>query len=174
MKKNLERRQRRKEPVTVDEINAVLGAAWGDHRVYGIRDTCVIFLLYGFGFRDQQLALLRLEDYNEQTGLLTIRSPKRSVVQLSPTAQFIMDRWIKVRGNAAGWLINPIRRPDKIIPKVLSRGALWGVLVRRIQEAGITPFSPDDIVCTHNLITRGVWDRSFNDELPSEQISADY
>jgi integrase len=174
VKKNLERRQRRKEPVTVDEINAVLGAAWGDHRVYGIRDTCVIFLLYGFGFRDQQLALLRLEDYNEQTGLLKIRSPKLSVVQLSPTAQFILDRWIKVRGNAPGWLINPIRRPDQIIPKVLSRGALWAVLVRRTQEAGITPFSPDDIVCTHNLITRGVWDRSFNDELPSEQISADY
>jgi len=144
--------------VFTDELNRVLTAALKDTSVFGIRDALIISLVYGFGFRDRQLASLAHEDYIQESGELRTDLPHQSELHLSPAARFPLDRWIKVRGDAGGWLINPIRRPARITLAHFRRSSLEYVFKRRIREAGVKPFSLDDIARSHSLITRGTWD----------------
>jgi hypothetical protein len=64
---------------------------------------------------------------------------------------------MSARGPHSGPLFHPIRRPDRIVAHALARGGISTMLAKRAADAGIEPFSPDDLVRTRSLLTCGQW-----------------
>jgi hypothetical protein len=153
-------RQRRQAPVTVDEANSVMSAAWRDRSLYGHRDTGIIGLLFGTGVGERQLRELTLKDYCRIGGQVQFCAGEGQIVRLNGAASLIIERWIAVRGGAEGHLFNPIIRPGGVLRRGLNGSAVNDILARRAQEAGVKPFSRSDIVGTQNLVSRGMWDCS--------------
>jgi len=60
-------------------------------------------------------------------------------------ARAALDAWLAVRGTEAGPLFLPINKGGAMQPRAMTEQAVYGVLVKRAEEAGIEHFSPHDL-----------------------------
>jgi len=133
--------------IKTGEFAALLSACEDDTKA-GLRDGCIIAIGYVCGLRRAELAGLMLEDYNSDDATLTIRhgkGNKERVIPVGGDGCDYLDAWIEVRGPWAGALFCPIDKADQLIIAPMTDQAIYYILQRRIEVAGVKSFTPHDL-----------------------------
>ena len=133
--------------LSTGEITALMAACENDPTPAGARDAALIALAYSCGLRREELAGLELADYDPRTGVLVVRgtgSKERTAYLVNGAAQAMAD-WLTLRGNQAGALFHPINKGGHILPQAMTPQAVYNLLQKRADEAGVKEFSPHDL-----------------------------
>src|SRR5262249_23613091 len=123
-------------------------ACAADTSIAGRRDAALLAVLYGAGLRRSEAAGLTVGDYNPQTGELRIIGAKGNKDRLSYVtngARAAIDAWLAARRPEPGPLFLPINKGGRVAMRAMTDQAIYGVLVKRAQDAGIPHFSPHDL-----------------------------
>ena len=130
------------------EIAAILGACADDPTPAGARDAAIFVTMYPGGLRREEVVGLDLGDFDPETGALTVRHGKRNkarIAYLANGAGRAMVDWLVVRGNEPGPLFWPINKGGNLHPRRMTNQAVYNVLAKRGEQAGVTNFSPHDL-----------------------------
>lgn len=137
------------------EIAALLDACLLDESPAGWRDAALIAVLRATGLRRAELVALDLAHYEPATAQLIVRrgkGRKDRTVYLEVGAQAALDDWLQLRGPGPGPLFYAVNKAGAIqaaredgTPARLSTQAVFGVLRKRGEQAGLAPFSPHDL-----------------------------
>ena len=143
------------------EIAALLNQCKNDGDLIGVRDAALIAVLSGSGLRRSEMVALNLGDFEEEDGSMLVRQGKGGksrTVYLPLGAVSALDAWLKVRGDAPGALICPVRRGDHVEIRRLTDQAVMVILRKRATRAGVAACSPHDFRRTFvtNLLSAGV------------------
>ena len=132
--------------LSADEITALLQTC-REQSALDIRDAAIIAVLRGSGLRRAELVALKLKDYEVSTGALFVRKGKRNKsrqVYLPDDAIAFIERWLLVRSTEPGALFCRIRKGGHLHLGHMHPDAIWRILQKRAQVAGLKPFSPHD------------------------------
>ncbi len=131
------------------ELAALMAACEADPSPAGARDAAIIALMYATGVRRSSVVRLNLSDYDPETGTLRVQQAKRNKEYLAYVAQDGAQRamadWLAVRGPEAGPLFWPITKGGDLIPRRMSTQAVYNLLLKRAQQAGVQHVSPHDL-----------------------------
>lgn len=146
--------------LSADEIAALVKSCSGESAV-DVRDAALIAILRGGGIRRAEAVGLNLEDFNRHTGALEIREgkgKKNRVVYLPEAAVALVEKWLKLRGEAPGPLLYPIRKGGGIQFRRMTPDGVLKAVQRRAARAGVKSFSPHDFRRTFcsDLLDAGV------------------
>ncbi|MFF5207696.1 tyrosine-type recombinase/integrase [Streptosporangium sp. NPDC000396] len=132
-------------------VGAALAACDGDGSPAGVRDAALLAVLYSTGCRRAEIAGLTLSDYDPGARSLRVRGKrdKERMVYLTTEAVGRMERWLAVRGAAAGALFCPVGRSGRLRirdggPAAMTGQAIADILARRMAQAGAMPRTPHD------------------------------
>ncbi len=106
-------RKLRGRALTQSEISALMEVCALDQTLQGVRDAALIGILRGAGLRRAEVAKLKLQDFNPETGALEVLSGKGGkdrTVYLPQSAIVYLENWLKIRGRQPGALLCPIRK----------------------------------------------------------------
>jgi site-specific recombinase XerD len=111
------------------------------------RDAAIIALLYGAGLRRAEIVGLNLKDYNREKAELKIRGKggKERLAHLSNGAFDALADWLEERGDKPGPLFLPITKSGEIQHRAMTSQAIYNLLRRLGEAAGIAAFSPHDL-----------------------------
>ena len=114
----------------------------------GARDAAIIALMYGVGLRREEVTTLALDDYDPGSGKLVIRgkrSKERTGYLVGGAVDALAD-WLVHRGENAGPLFLAINKGGKIqYGRRVTPQAIYNLLARRAESAGVKHFSPHDL-----------------------------
>jgi site-specific recombinase XerD len=129
------------------ELAALINACYQDDSPIGFRDAALVAVLYAGGLRRSEIAKLDLENFDEETGALTILGGKggKDRICYMGTGSDALSDWLKIRGKAPGPLFYPIRRGGHIEKHRMTEQSVLYILQKRGKEAGVKAFSPHDI-----------------------------
>jgi site-specific recombinase XerD len=130
------------------ELRQLFRACAEDEGVAGRRDAALLSVLYGAGLRRSEAARLDLSDFNPKTGELRIRGAKGNKDRLAYATNGSMKAllaWLEARGGAAGPLFVPINKGGKIALRPMTEQAVYNMLAKRAEAAGIDHLSPHDL-----------------------------
>lgn len=130
------------------EILALMAACENDPTPAGARDAALLAVLYVGGLRRGEVVTLDLEDYSPESGALTVRHGKGSkqrITYLTNGAARAMADWLEIRGGEPGPLLFPVLKSGKIVNRRLTNQAVYNVLTKRGNQAGVSDFSPHDL-----------------------------
>ena len=131
----------------LDEIKALITVCEEDITLQGIRDSALIAILRGLGLRRDKVAKLLLEDFDveEKTvRIINAKGGKNRLVYLSEKTLKYLDRWLDVRGDEPGALLCPIRKGGRIEYRCMSGEAVYKIVNKRVEEAGLEKLTPHD------------------------------
>ncbi|MCQ3929761.1 MAG: integrase [Chloroflexi bacterium] len=133
--------------LSMGEISVLLMTCGLDHSPAGVRDAALIAVLYGAGLRRAEIVELDLADYVPDTGKLVVRGKgqKERIAWLNDGANAVLSEWLAVRGDEDGPLFWHINKADKLINRRLTTQAIFHILRKRGDEAGLREFSPHDL-----------------------------
>ena len=129
------------------EIGAIVASCERDNTAAGVRDAAIIGCLYTAGLRRSEVANLDLSDFNPETGALTIRGAKGNkdrTSYLTNGALRAMGDWLAVRGGGAGALFHPVNKGGNIQAHRMSDQAVYNLLTKRGEQAGVKDFACHD------------------------------
>jgi site-specific recombinase XerD len=129
------------------EIAALIATCENDPTPAGARDAAIIAVAYIAGLRREELAGLDLADYDPETGKLIIRgkgSKERTGYVANGAGRALAD-WLTLRGKQEGALFQPVNKGGHIQPQRMTPQAVYNMLAKRGQQAGIENFSPHDL-----------------------------
>lgn len=130
------------------ELRALFGACAEDAGPAGARDAALLSVLYTALLRRAEAAALDLGHYQADEGRLTVRRGKgrkdRITYVADPGAQEALAAWIELRGPEPGPLFCPISQTGEIQLRRLTDQALYTIVGKRRQQAGVQPLSPHD------------------------------
>ena len=146
--------------LTVDEIQAIMATCQGNEPK-NVRDRAIIGVLRGGGLRRSELVNLELRDLKLKQSELLIRQAKgrkSRLVYLPDEASSFLQQWLELRGREAGALFCRIRRGGHLKIGKMHPDAIWRMLQKRAQQAGIDSCSPHDLRRTFcsDLLDAGV------------------
>lgn len=130
------------------ELRTLFQTCAGDKTPAGSRDSALLAVLYGAGLRREEAVSLDLEDYNTETGQLTIRAGKGHkdrIAYATNGSALALEAWLKVRGSEPGPLFCPVNKSGRIVLKRMTPQAVYFILSERAKEAGVQSFSPHDL-----------------------------
>ncbi len=132
--------------LTPGEIAALLDACADDPTPAGVRDGTIIALLRAGGLRRAEVCALTLADYNAEAGILKVKGKRNKERELPITngAADALADWLAVRGNEPGPIFTPISKGGTIIIRRMFPEAVFNMLVKRAEQAGISGLSPHD------------------------------
>ena len=134
--------------LTTGELRSLFRVCGEDPTPAGARDAALLAVLYGAGLRRSEVVALDLEDYDAETGGLTVRQGKGRKDRLgyaSNGAQAALDAWLAVRDKEPGALFLPIDKGGTIHRRRMTDQAVLVVLRKRAGQAGVARFSPHDL-----------------------------
>jgi integrase len=142
------------------ELIALVNACKADKTPAGHRDAAIIGVLYTCGLRRAELAALDLANYDAESGRLTVRHGKGGkdrTVYVTNGAKTALDRWIITRGTHDGALFGPINKGGRMIACRMTTQAVYNILKKRAEQAGVKDFSPHDMRRTFvsDMLDRG-------------------
>lgn len=129
------------------EISALLASCETDLTPAGARDAAIIALMYGAGLRRDEVTGLDLESYDPESGRLVIRgkrSKERTAYLVNGAAAAMAD-WLAVRGEDNGPLFWPINKAGRLTNRRMTNQAIYNMLAKRAELAGVRKFSPHDM-----------------------------
>lgn len=161
--------------LTSDDINALLSSA-RNHTNLGLRDYCIIELLYSGGLRVSELCHLKIEHMNLEAGFIRVfgKGSKERVVPLGHSIREALEAYlVQSRPGLVG------ERTDSTLflgrlGKALSRKTIWHMIKKHADKAGIKktvkPHSLRHTFATH-LLEGGADLRSIQELLGHSDIS---
>ncbi len=130
------------------ELKALLEVCKADLTLAGRRDTAAILLLYGGGLRRAELPELEVGDWDARNRAVRVRQGKgnkeREVFVAHGTAQALQE-WLEARGELPGKLFLPINKGGNVSGVRMSDQAVYKLLNKRREQAGLPPLSPHDL-----------------------------
>jgi site-specific recombinase XerD len=147
--------------LSAGEILALMQACARRKGAAGIRDAALIGVLYCGGLRRAEVVALDHADYrcSEDTAELKIRGKgnKERIVYLNNGALDALTDWLSLRGDTPGPLFLPVNKGGKIQHHRMTQQAIYNVLRKRAEQAGIKTFSPHDLrrSCVSDLLDAG-------------------
>lgn len=130
------------------EISALIGTCAQDGTPAGARDAAMIAILYGSGLRRAEIVGLQFEDYDPETGQITIRGKgrkERTAYVIEGAAAALAD-WLDVRGAGIGSLFCAINRHGTLQDgSNMTAQAVYNMLQKRGKAASVKAFSPHDL-----------------------------
>lgn len=147
--------------LSTGEILALVNACKTDTFPAGVRDAAIIGLLYTAGLRRSEIVALNIDDCDADTGRLLVRAGKgrkqRTVYAQGGALRALLD-WLEIRGNDDGALFVPVNKGGRLTPRRMSAQAIYDLLKKRAEEAGVKDFSPHDMRRTFvgEMLERGV------------------
>ncbi len=143
------------------ELGRLFVALAADPTPAGTRDAAVRAVLAGGGLRRAEVVALDRADYDRATGALVIRDGKGGKARTSYAtngAATALAAWLDVRGDAPGAMFVPINKAGRFTPRRMTDQAIYTMLARRAEAAGLAEFSPHDLRRTWigDLLTAGV------------------
>ena len=146
--------------LTIKEMETML-AAPNRRNALGIRDRAILELLYATGIRVSELATLKLQDVNLESGFLKCfgKGGKERIVPLGRAAHEAIDRYLKrVRSAKNGRRSNKLFLGLRRSGEHLTRQAVWQIIRRYAKQVRIkkkiTPHTFRHSFATH-LLERG-------------------
>lgn len=141
--------------ISIGEISALMDTC--DQSRTGVRDAAVLGLLYGCGLRRAELVRLDMADYDPDAGTLLVRGKRNKQRQLPVVngAGCALADWLTVRGYEPGPLFTGTGHNNN--GGRLTTQAIYDMLQRRAETAGIAALSPHDFRRTFvgELLDRG-------------------
>ena len=134
--------------VTSGEIRALIEVCMDDESPAGYRDAAIIaWMVSGGGPRRSEVVSVDIKDFDPATGCIKItgKGNKERTNYLENGAADAMADWLVVRGNEPGPVFIPINKGGMMTVNRMSSQAIYNMLNRRIEEAGISDFSPHDL-----------------------------
>lgn len=128
------------------EMAALLDSCNNDTNPAGVRDAALIAILRA-GLRRSEVVGLELDDFDDQTGGLTIRAAKggtQRIAYLPSGALSTINSWLAVRGTSPGALLCPVNKVGRVTVRHLTDQAVLVALRKRQKLSGVEPFSPHD------------------------------
>lgn len=129
------------------EKSAILGNLTESTRPADIRNAAIFGLAVYGGLRRAELARLRAEDYDTQTGQLTVfgKGSKERTVYVAPGVDDALADWLHLRGHEPGPLFTHILKSGEVTSRKISPEAVYNVMTSLQQQAGIKEFTPHDL-----------------------------
>ncbi|MDX2162447.1 MAG: site-specific integrase [bacterium] len=130
------------------ELAALARACANDTTLWGVRDGAILALLAVCGLRRAELTALDRFDFNDEDKITVHggKGRKDRTVYIAGGALLALNDWINVRGDKAGRMFNPITQSGKIlIKRGMTEQAVYKLLHKRAEEAGVRDFSPHDL-----------------------------
>lgn len=130
------------------EIAALIADCQADTTAAGARDAAVIALGYGCGLRRAEIISLDLADFDPNTNTLkfTGKGSKQRTAHVTNGALAALTDWLLIRGSAAGPLFLAVNKGGKVRSGArLTTQAVYNLLVKRGNNAGLAHFSPHDM-----------------------------
>jgi integrase/recombinase XerD len=129
------------------ELEKLFKACQADQTVAGIRDAAVLGVLYGSGLRRSEVVRLDIQDFDSESGVLTIRGKGKQarVAYVVEEARAVLDRWLRVRGIASGPMFLPVTKSGHFRPKRLTCEGIAHILAKRAGTSKVEHFSSHDL-----------------------------
>ncbi|NDJ52810.1 MAG: tyrosine-type recombinase/integrase [Chloroflexi bacterium] len=130
-----------------DELERLITVCLQEQTPIGLRDGALIALMYGTGMRRAEVVALNLEDYDSYEARLLVRGKgrkERNVYVVGVMAQ-LLSSWIEFRGDQPGALFYPAVKGGKFVDGPMSDQAVYNILRKRADQAGVRYFSPHDM-----------------------------
>lgn len=167
----------KKLPITleINEMIQLINAAKSD-TIYGLRDYCIIELMYSAGLRVSELCFLKIEHMNIEDGILRVfgKGSKERIVPLGENAKRALDAYL-VRSRPS--FVNTDTDTTIFLSRMgkgLSRKTIWYMIKRYSKKAlikkAIKPHTMRHSFATH-LLEGGADLRSIQDLLGHADIS---
>lgn len=118
------------------------------NRSAGIRDAAVIAVMYAGGLRRAEVVNLDLAHFDPTENKLTFtgKRNKQRTAYIQNGAAAAMADWLQIRGGDEGPLFLAINKSDRVrAAGRMTSQAVYNMLQRRAQAAGIAHFSPHDL-----------------------------
>jgi integrase len=122
----------------------------GDVRPIARRNACALALLIGAGVRRAELAGLKLEAVDRESGRLLVRGKgrKERFTVLPPAVLPALEDWLedclKVRDEDPGPLLRPMRKGGQIKERAISARAVYDLCQVLATQAAAAPWSLHD------------------------------
>lgn len=161
--------------LAIDEINQLINAAKSD-TTYGLRDYCIIELMYSAGLRVSELCFLKIEQINIEAGILRVfgKGSKERIIPLGDNAKKALDSYL-IRSRPS--FVNEKTDTTVFLSRLgkgLSRKTIWYMIKRYTEKAlikkVIKPHTLRHSFATH-LLEGGADLRSIQDLLGHADIS---
>lgn len=134
--------------VKLGELEALVRVCVEDDSAAGARDATILGLLYICGLRRMEVATLDVQQFNVDEFVIRIigKGNKERLVYPDTGTQAALADWLKVRGEFEGPLLLAIRKNGAIDYRNgrLSDQAIYNVIKKRSQQAGVSSCSPHD------------------------------
>jgi integrase/recombinase XerD len=129
------------------ELEILFRNCQADHPVAGVRDAAVLAILYGTGLRRSELVRLDIEDFDSESGVLTIRGKgeQARTAYVIVEARAILDRWLRLRGISPGPMFLPVTKSGHLLTKRLTCEGVAHILSKRAGIAKVERFSSHDL-----------------------------
>ena len=167
----------KKLPITleINEMTQLINVAKSD-TIYGLRDYCIIELMYSAGLRVSELCFLKIEHMNIEDGILRVfgKGSKERIVPLGENAKRALDAYlVRSRPNFVNTNTDTTIFLSRM-GKGLSRKTIWYMIKRYSEKAlikkAIKPHTMRHSFATH-LLEGGADLRSIQDLLGHADIS---
>jgi integrase/recombinase XerD len=138
--------------LSASEYRALTSACGGDTTRQGPRDSLILSLGYQGGLRVNEMIALTVNDmkYDNRRGQVTVyvkgtKDSRGRTVPLHNGALIALEDWLEARGDGKGALLCPVRKGGKVEVRRLTATAIRQSCGKRAEEAGVAPFSPNDL-----------------------------
>lgn len=145
-------KQRRGRPLpknmSEDDVSHLLQAPDVDN-IHGLRDRCMLELMYATGMRVSELVGLQLGCLDMQSGVLRVvgKGDKERLIPFGEEAADWLSRWLEQRSNVANAFVFPGRAG-----KAMSRQNFWLRMRKYAEAIGLKPL-PSPHVLRHAFAT---------------------
>ena len=134
--------------ITSGELAALMNECAADPGPAGVRDAAGIGLMYAAGLRRSELVALDADSYDPETGEIVVmgKGDKQRTVFINDGAADALSDWLLILDRESGPMFvaidkgGTIHREDR-----LSDQAVYSMLRRRANRAGVKPLSPHDL-----------------------------
>jgi integrase len=138
--------------LSASEYRALTSACTVDTTPQGCRDSLIFSLGYQGGLRVNEMLALTVGDmkYDTRRGQVTVyvkgaKDSRGRTAPLQNGALIALEDWLEARGSDSGALLCPVRKGGKVEIRRLTATAVRQHCSKRAEEAGVAPFSPNDL-----------------------------
>jgi len=146
------KRSSRGRILSASEFRALTSACGIDTTPQGPRDSLILSLGYQGGLWVNEMVALTLKDmkYDSRRAQVTVyvkgtQASRGRTVPLQNGALIAVEDWLAARGDQDGALLCPVRKGGGVEVRRMTATAVRQGCLKRAAEAGVAPFSPNDL-----------------------------